>query len=196
MNEKKISRRDALGVIGKTGATLGAGTCFFLSLKTSPLLGALGDAPASGTAPAQAPRLKAVTSLPEKVVVSGSGSTLTVKISGPPGRHYAVAFATTDAREHYKAVADSRGTIGENGLGNLEVDVKSLPDGKVFLRVVTGRTGSFDEDIAGTEAFVVNASKGAIVGYEGILSRPLIGAKGDKAAAASFAAACFSGKQR
>ena len=37
MSRKTISRRDALGVIGKTGATLGAGACFFLSLRTSPL---------------------------------------------------------------------------------------------------------------------------------------------------------------
>jgi hypothetical protein len=192
MNEKKISRRDALGVIGKTGAALGAGTCFFLSLKTSPLLGALGDAPASGTAQAQAPRLKAVTSRPEKVVVSGSGSTLTVKISGPPGRHYAVAFATTDAREHYKAVANSRGYIGENGLGTVEVDVKSLPNGRVFLRIVTGKSGDFNEDIRGTQSFEVQLSNGALARFGGVHEKSLEKVE----AVATCAAAGYQSKKR
>lgn len=196
MSQKRLSRRAALGVIGKTGVAFGAGTCFFLSLKTSPLAGAFGDSPIDGTAQAQAPRRKAVLRVPEKVVISGSGSTLTVKISGPPGRHCAVAYATTDAREHYKAVANSRGLIGENGVGAIEIDMKGFPDGKIFLRIVTGRTSAFDEDIAGTEPFVIRVSKGAIARYEGVLSRPLISAKGPEAVAATAAAACVGGKRR
>lgn len=196
MGRKRISRRDALGVIGKTGATLGAGAYFFLSLKTSPLAGALGRSPITERARAQATRLKAAPRFAEKVVISGSGSVITVKISGPQGRHYAVAYATTDARERYKFVANSRGYIGENGLGTVEVDVKGFSDGKTFLRVVTGNTAAFDDDFAGTEAFVVHISKGAIARYEGVLSRPLINAKGPAVTAASFAAACGVAKKR
>jgi len=196
MSRKTISRRDALGVIGKTGATLGAGACFFLSLRTSPLAAAWRDPSSAGTAKAQSGRVKAGTRGPEKVVISGSGSRLRVKVSGPPGRHFALACAATDAPEHYKAVANARGYIGENGLGTLEVDVKGLPNGKVYLRVVTGNTNAFDDDIAGTEAFVIKVSKGAIAGYEGLLSRPAVGARGAEITAASFAAACVSTKKR
>lgn len=196
MVRKRISRRDALGVIGKTGAALGAGAYFFLSLKTSPLAGAWGRAPITGRAQARAPRLKAAPRVAEKVVISGSGSVLTVKISGPRGRHYAVSYAPTDARERYKFVANSRGYIGENGLGTIEVDVKGLPDGKTLLRVVTGNTDTFDDDFAGTEAFIVHISKGAIARFEGVLSRPLLNAKSSAVAVASFAAACGAAKKR
>ena len=196
MGRKTISRRDVLGVIGKTGAALGAGACFFLSLKTSPLEGAAKEAPVAGTGPAQLSRQKIAVQAAEKVVISGAGSKLTVKISGPSGRHFAVAYATADVREQYKAMAGARGYIGENGLGTVEADVKTLPSGKVFLRVVTGKTGAFDDDIAGTEAFVVQISKGAIAGYEGVLSRPLLSAKAGQVAVASFAAACWSAKKR
>ncbi len=162
MGRKKISRRDALGVIGKAAA-LGTGTYFFLSLKTSPLAGASLDAPVLEKAPPVA----------EKVVISGSGLTLMVKISGRPGRHCAVSYATTDAADSYKAVPSSRGVIGKDGLCTIAVDVKSLPSAKVYLRVVTGKTSAFDDDIAGTEAFIVHVSKGAIARYEGLQSRPL-----------------------
>ncbi len=196
MSHGKISRRNALGVIGKSGATLGAGACFFLSLRTSPLAAAWRNSSSAGAAKAQSGRLGAGTRGPEKVVISGSGSKLMVKVSGPPGRHYALACAATDALEHYKAVPNARGTVGRNGLGTLEVDAKALPDGKIFLRVVTGNTSAFDDDIAGTEAFVIKVSKGAIAGYEGLLSRPVVGAGGAETTAASFAAACVSAKKR
>lgn len=187
MTRMKMTRRDALGMIGKTGAALGTGTCFFLSLKTSPLAAAdrrqIGGR--AGTPGG-----------PEKVVISGTGSTLTARISGPPGRHYGIAWATTDALDGYKALANAKGYIGENGRGTIQVDAKALPDGKVFLRVVTAKTSSFDEDVAGTEAFVVKISRGAIVGYEGVLSRPLLSAKGNKASAASFASAGYAVKRK
>jgi len=162
MDRKKISRRDALRVIGKAAA-LGTGTYFFLSLKTSPLVGAPLDPPF----PLKSPPIA------EKVVISGSGSMLMVKISGQPGRHCAVSYAMTDAADFYKAVPNSRGVIGRNGLCSIAVDVKSLPSGKVYLRVVTGKTITFDDDIAGTEAFIIHVSNGLIAQFEGLPSRPL-----------------------
>lgn len=195
MSRKNLSRRDALGLIGKTGAAIGAGTCFFLSLKTSPLAGAGNDASAPGRGQVKASRLTAAPQVAEKVLISGTGAKLTVKISGPPGRHCGVSFATADSRERYKPAANARGYIGENGLATIEVDVKGLPSGKVFLRVVTGKSGAFDEDIAGTEAFVVHISRGAIARYEGLLSRPLENAGSAGIAVASLAAACYSVKR-
>ena len=169
MKRKTISRRDALGMIGKTGISFASGSYFFLTLRTSPL--------------APAPQIA------EKVLISGTGSRLTVQISSRPGRYCAVAYALTDSRPYYKAVANSRGLIGANGMAMIEVDVKSLPDGKIFLRVVTGNTNSFDDDIAGTEAFVIQVSRGAIAGYEGLTSRPMENASvGNNITVAS---ACF-----
>jgi len=192
MSRKTISRRNALGIIGKTGISLVSGTYFFLSLKTSPLAGAPKVTPVPGQGQVTAQRLKVAPQIAEKVGVSGSGSTLVFKISGPAGRHFGVSFAMTDTREHYKFVANSRGLIGENGLAIIEVDVRGLPNGKVFLRVVTGNTNSFGGDIAGTEAFVVQVSKGAIAGYEGLLNRPMEHAK--NATVAMAAAACGTQK--
>jgi hypothetical protein len=166
MSRRTISRRDALGVIGKTGAVLGAGTTFFLCLKTTPLSGA-------GYGQTNAPRLKASPRAAEKVLINGSGSTLTVKISGPAGRYFGVSYATTDAREHYKATENARGYIGENGLATIELDAKSLPNGKVFLRVVTAASAEFDKDIRGTRAFEVTIVNGVVTQFGGVHERPL-----------------------
>ena len=192
MSRRIISRRDALGVIGKTGAALGAGTCFFLSLKTSPLLGAIGDGPGPGRGQAKSPRLKIAPQVAEKVVVSGSGSTLIFKISGPAGRHCGVSFATADARDRFKAATNARGLIGENGLATIEVNAKGLPNGKVFLRVVTGASGEFSKDLRGTRAFEVTISNGVITKFGGVRERPLESAS----VAVSVAAAGYHSKSR
>ena len=184
MSRKTISRRDALGIIGKAGTALGAGTYFFLSLKTAPLLGAGGEAPVPGRGQAKSPRLKIAPQIAEKVVVSGSGSTLVFKISGPAGRHFGVSFATADARESYKAAANARGLIGENGLATIEVDVRGLPNGKVFLRVVTGASGEFSKGLRGTQAFEVTIHNGVVTKFGGVRERPL--------ESASFVIACAS----
>jgi hypothetical protein len=120
-----------------------------------------------------ATRLKAAPQIAEKVVVSGSASTLVFKISGPAGRHFGVSVATADAREHYKAAANTRGLIGENGLASIEVDVKGLPNGKVFLRVVTGASGEFSKDLRGTKAFEVTVLDGVVTKFGGVRERPL-----------------------
>jgi hypothetical protein len=180
MSCSKISRRAALGVFAKTGAALGAGTFFFLSLKTVRLADAAEAAP-QGKAPLGAT---------EKVMIGGAGSTLTVKISGVPGRYCGLSYATTDTQDHYRAVPNARGIIGKDGTVTVTSNVKDLPNGRIYLRVVTGRTSGFDEDIAGTEAFVVNISKGQIEGFEGLKSRPLENAKSIGVAVASVAAAC------
>jgi hypothetical protein len=178
MTRMKITRRNALGMIGRTGVALGAGTCFFLSLKTSPLAASdKGQRISRAGAPAA----------PEKVVISGVGSILTARISGPPGRHFGIAWATTDARDAYKALANAKGRLDEKGQGIVRINAKVLPEGRIFLRVVTGKTASFDEDIAGTEAFIIKVSKGAIAGYEGVLSRPLQSASRNQAVAIAAA---------
>jgi hypothetical protein len=185
MKPNKISRRDALGVIGKSGAALGTGTLFFLSLKTAPLAGAAKDGPQRQAPPRPA----------EKVMIGGSGPILTVKVSGLEGRYCGVAFAAADVQESYRPAPGARGRIGKTGTAAISLNVKDLPEGKVFLRIVTSRTDRFDADIAGTEAFVVNISKGSIAGYDGLTSRPLESLQGSKEACASFAAACYTAKR-
>jgi len=185
MSRKTISRRNALGIIGQAGTALGAGTYIFLSLKTSPLAGAPKVTPVPGKGQATAPRLKVAPQIAEKVVISGSGSTLVFKISGLAGRHFGVSFATADARESYKAAANTRGLIGENGLATIEVDVRGLPNGKVFLRVVTGTSGEFNKDLRGTQAFEVTISNGVVTKFGGVRERRL-----ESASAAATVAVC------
>ena len=186
MAKMKITRRNALGMIGKTGVALGAGTCFFLSLKTSPLW-ALDNK--------QKVLRKGTLTAPEKVVISGVGSILTARISGPPGRYYAIVCAATDTPNAYKPITKAQGRLDEKGQGIVRINAKILPKGKVFLRVATGKSPSFDEDVAGTEAFVVKVSKGVIAGYEGVLSRPLISARQNRAMATA-ASACVGAKRK
>lgn len=192
MNPKKISRRSALGVIGKTGAALGAGTYFFLTLKTAPLHGSIDGVPEQDPGRAQKTLPKPGLRPAEKVVISGSGSKLIVKISGPPGRHYAVVYATADSAEAYKPLLDARSYIGENGLGTVGIDVKGLPNGKIFLRVVTGSSSDFAQDRRGTEAFTITMANGAVSTFGGVRERPLRGTT----AVASLAAACLGTKVR
>jgi hypothetical protein len=178
MGFKKISRRDALGVIGRGGTAIGAGTLFFLTLKTAPFA-----ADGEQTVPSQAPARTT-----EKVIIAGSGPTLTVKLAGGRGRYFGVAYATVDAPEHYRPVPSARGRFAKNGAATITVRVGDLPEGRLFLRVVTGRTDRFEEDIAGTEAFVINVSKGRIESFEGVTSRPLQDAKSQIAVASCAAA--------
>ncbi len=192
MSRQKITRRDALGMIAKTGVTLGAGTCFFLSLKTSPLEAAPWDSPQEKLAGQKRRLPKKIKSVAEKVVISGSGSTLIVRISGPAGRHCGVAYATVDSKKHYKAAPRGRGVIGKNGLCTIRVDVKSLPSQKVYLRVVTGSKSDFTADIKGTKPFEVHISKGTVTRFGGTTGRALE----DTLAVATTASVGYQSKKR
>ena len=202
MSRKILSRRCALGLIAKTGATLGAGTCFFLTLKTRPLAAAPLCPPFEGRMRQKVNRPGINKADAENVVISGAGSALIVKIAGATGRHCGLAYAVIDADKSYKAVPGGRGVISSDGLCIIRVDVRKLPNRKVFLRVVTGNTRAFDDDFAGTEVFVVNIAGGAISGFEGVQSRPLINARGGEkglsavASSASSAAVGFGKKRR
>ncbi len=180
MSQKKVTRRDALGLIGKTGFTLSTGSLFFLSLKTFPLdrdslRGAFAEdqvkpPPKKPRVPAPRPPLKPV---PEKVMISGAGSKLRVRISGPPGRHCGVVFATSDKKESYRAVIRGRGVIKKDGICTLEIDTKSLPNQRVYLRVVTGPSSNFKTNVKGTKPFEVVIARGAVSRFVGVRERPL-----------------------
>lgn len=172
MGCKTISRRGALGIIGKTSISLLPGAYFFLSLRTSPFDAAL--------------------QVTEKVVISGFGSTLIFKISGPAGRHCGVCFALTNSREYYKPASNARGLIGENGLVTIQVDAKGLPNGKVFIRVVTGASREFNKGARGTQAFEVTIANGVVTMFGGVRERPLEGSS----AAASCATTGYDPKVR
>jgi hypothetical protein len=192
MSRQKITRRDALGMIAKTGATLGAGACFFLSLKTSPLAAAPWDSPQKQRADQKRRLPRGVKAVPEKVVISGSGSTLIFRISGPVGRHCGVAYAAVNSKKNYKAVSKGRGVIGKNGFCTIKVDVKSLPNQKVYLRVVTASRSDFTANVKGTKAFEVQVSKGTIARFGGATGRPLE----DATVVASVATAGYQSKKR
>ena len=189
MSSTKISRRNALGLIARSGATLGAGAAFFVSLRTAPLeaasesAGSLADDQAvSRGAPKRSFKVD------EKVLVSGAGSTLVFKISGAPGRHCGVSFADADTRDRYKAAPGGRGVIGANGLCVIELDLKHFADRKLYFRVVTAGSGDFENDRRGTDVFEIVLAKGAISRFGGVRERLLDGAS---ASTTSIAAMCY-----
>lgn len=188
MSPKKISRRDALGLIARSGATWGAGAAFFVSLRTAPFADGSGSlSPLDDEQVVQRARPRGGPRREEKVLVSGSGSTLVFKISGQPGRHCGVSFADLDTRDHYKAAPGGRGIIGKDGLCVIELDLKHFADRKFYFRVVTGSSSDFENDRRGTEVFEVVLAKGAISRFGGVRERMLDGAT----AAATMAALCY-----
>ncbi|MDZ7665522.1 MAG: hypothetical protein U5K27_09405 [Desulfotignum sp.] len=163
-----MTRRDALGVFAKAGAAFGTGICFFLSLKTSPMADALQDFSQKKPSVKKDSFPNRIDSTAEKVVISGTGSTITFRISGSAGRHCGVAYATTDSREHYRGISKARGIIGRDGLGTIQINVKDLPAGKVYIRVVTGLKKDFSVGTRGTQAFVIHNANGVVIDFGGL----------------------------
>ena len=193
---KSLTRRDVLGILGKAGTSLSSANLIFLSLRTHSLDNAAldrADWEAQVRPPQVKPRppVKSAKPLePEKVLISGSGSTLVFKISGRPGRHCAVAFSRTNAPEHYKPFPRSRSVIARNRTVIIKLNVKNLPDQKAFFRIVTGATRSFSRGIRGTRAFEVVIAGGKVSQLVGLKERPL----GEATAVASAAVACYGDK--
>ena len=188
MEKGKKSRRQALGLIGKAGVIMGAAPIFFVSLNIIPESETDYESELSGR---QQDRTKNVK---EKAVVSGSGSQLTVKVSGKPGRHYFVAVAGSDVRENYGAFPNSKGIINPRGLGSKVIDLKILSNSRIYIKIVTGETDKFDSQLAETEAFIVNLKGGIIAAFEGVVSRPILEHEGSMIAVASTAAVCSINK--
>jgi hypothetical protein len=163
----KKSRREALGMIGKTGICIGAGPAFFVSLKIQP---------------EQRAQKKSSSGVQEKAVIIGSGSKLTVKIFGKPGRHFFIAVAGSDVKENYRSLPNAKGIINQRGAGEIFVDIGNLLNARIFLKIVTSDTEKFDSISGATEAFIINAKDGTFLSFEGITDRPILGAKALSAA--------------
>ena len=188
MEKEKKSRREALGLIGKAGIFMGAVPYFFVSLNIYPEAETDCKSELSGRQQARTKDVK------EKAVVSGSGSQLTVKVSGKPGRHYFVAVAGSDVRENYGAYPNSKGIINSRGLGSKVIDLKIISNSRIYIKIVTGETDKFETQLAETEAFIVNLKGGKIAAFEGVVSRPIIEHNGSMIAVASTAAVCSINK--
>lgn len=193
--KKKMSRRDAIGMIGKTGLSLSTAQFFFLSLNTQPLAGRTHDDAASDVQvrpPRKKPLAKPVPAAPaEKVMISGSGTMLTFRISGPPGRHCAVSYAMVNKKAEYRPLNKSRKVIEKNGSVTIPVDVSDLPNQKLFFRVVTGATADFTRVVRGTKVFEVVVAGGKIARFVGVSNRSLSNAS----AVASAATACYAARK-
>ncbi len=109
MENKKKSRREVLKLIGKTGLFLGAVPVFFTSLKITPQSEAATNYLTGATQ---------LTNIQEKAFISGSGSSLTINVTGKPGRAFFVTFAGTNIRENYRRIPGSDGIINSRGTGN------------------------------------------------------------------------------
>jgi len=167
MNNEKKSRREALKLLGKTGLFLGAVPVFFTSLKFNPIeeTGILNDFPGL-------PQFRTV--IEEKALISGSASSLTVNVSGKPGRVFFVTFAMTNLRENYRRIPGSDGVISARGTGNVTINTASIPSTKVYVKVITGEANNTTSGISETEPVVITIQNGAIQAFEGTVSRPFL----------------------
>jgi hypothetical protein len=169
-NEKK-SRREALRLIGKTGLFLGTVPVFFTSLKIAPesetgLINNLPGTPQTRT-----------TSIQEKAFISGSGSSLTVKVTGKPGRVFFVAFAGQDVKENYRRLPGSESIINSSGTGSVVINTKNITNTRIYVKVITGEKNNLNTQLAETEAFIITTKEGVINTFEGVVSRPILDSK-------------------
>jgi hypothetical protein len=169
-NEKK-SRRETLKLLGKTGLFLGSVPVFFTSLNINPLneIGVLSDAPAAS--PANPPIVG------EKAFISGSGTSLTVKVTGTPGRVFFVTFASTDVRENYRRVPGSDGVINARGNGSVVINTKNIPNNRVYLKVMTGEPNNVKSGLGETGAFMITIKEGVMQTFDGTVERPIMESK-------------------
>jgi hypothetical protein len=163
-NEKK-SRREALKLLGKTGLFLGSVPVFFTSLNINPL----DDLPEAS--PANPPIDG------EKAFISGSGTNLTVKVTGKPGRVFFVTFASTDVRENYRRVPGSDGVINARGSGSVVINTKSIPNNRVYLKVMTGEPNNVKNGLGETGAFMITIKEGIMQTFDGTAGRPIMETK-------------------
>lgn len=189
---KKVTktRREALGMIGKTGIALGAVSYFFLSLRTFPE-----NEKNSGTDRSRSPQ-NMTGAVQEKAVISGSGSKLTVTVSGKPGRHFFVAMAGSDNIEKYQRFPNSNGIINSRGKGSVVISTESIANSRIYLRIVTCDSGDFNSNLAQTEAFVISTKGGIIEAFEGLVSRPVIAPGINKITCAASIAAANAGNNK
>jgi hypothetical protein len=166
MENKKKSRREVLKLIGKTGLFLGAVPVFFTSLKITSQSEAATNYLTGATQ---------LTNIQEKAFISGSGSSLTVNVTGKPGRAFFVTFAATDIKENYRRISGSDGIINARGTGTLTVNVRYIPNTRIYLKVITAEPTNLRTPVGGTEPFVVSIRNGAIYSFEGLVSRPILG---------------------
>jgi hypothetical protein len=169
-NENK-SRREALKLLGKTGLFLGSVPVFFTSLKITPLNASRlrNDLPESS--PAYPPIVE------EKAFISGSGSSLNVKVTGNPGRVFYVTFASTEVRENYRRVPGSDGVINARGSGSVVINTKNIPNTRVYLKVMTGEPNNLRSRLGETVAFMVTIKEGVMQTFDGTAGRPIMETK-------------------
>lgn len=170
MENGKKSRREALGLLGKTGIILGAGSYFFISMKTAP--------EGETVSELQDNRQRRMNPVQEKALITGSGSRLTVKITGKPGRRFFIGMAASDEKEKYRAFPGTQGIIGADGMKSVDVNLADILHNRIYLKVFAADTDKFDKAVAETEAFVIYTKDGVIDRFEGLVSRPVLDSKG------------------
>jgi hypothetical protein len=168
MNNEKKSRREALKLLGKTGLFLGSVPVFFTSLNINPLdeTDGLNDLPETSSPSALI--------IGEKAFISGSGTSLTVKVTGNPGRVFFVTFASGDVRENYRRVPGSDGIINARGSGSVVINTKSIPNTKVYLKVMTGEANNVKSGLGETAAFMITIRDGVMQTFDGTVERPIM----------------------
>jgi hypothetical protein len=180
MNNEKKSRREALKLLGKTGLFLGSVPVFFTSLNINPL----DDTPETSPAPSSivgetvsASGSETSLVVGEKAFISGSGTSLTVKVTGNPGRVFFVTFASSDVRENYRRVPGSDGVINARGSGSVVINTKSIPNTKVYLKVMTGEPSNVKSGLGETGAFMITIREGVMQTFNGTVERPIMETK-------------------
>jgi hypothetical protein len=165
MKYENKSRREALKLLGRTGLLMGAVPVFFTSLKINPVEASEGQEESGSL----------VSAVEEKTTISGSGSSLTVNVSGKPGRVFYITFALTNVRENFRRIPGSDGVISARGTGRITINTTAIPSAKVYVKVITGEANNTSTGISETEPVVITIENGTIKAFEGTISRPILG---------------------
>lgn len=169
MKNQEKSRREVLVFLRDAGVALTASPFFLLSISTSPLEGSVGSL-ASELVPEGGGR----SLRNEKVSISGSNSGLRISVVGRPGRSCVVVWSPIDDPERYAPLKTARGPTNEKGRCVFEVASSVIPEGRVYLRILTSSDADFRVDLRGTEAFEIVTSGGKIKRFVGTRERALV----------------------
>ena len=150
--------------MGRTGLFLGAMPVFFTSLNMHPA--------EASEFPDKPGNQRSVTD--EKATISGSGTSLTVNVSGKPGRVFFVTFALNNIAENFRRIPGSDGVISARGTGKVSINTASIPSARVYLKVITGEANNTSSGISETEPVVITFMNGTIQAFEGTITRPFL----------------------
>ncbi len=169
MKNQEKSRREVLVFLRDAGVALTASPFFLLSISTSPLEGSVGSL-ASELVPEGGGR-----SLRNEKVERQRVQLRVAHFSRRPAWAFMRCGVVSNRRPGgYAPLKTARGPTNEKGRCVFEVASSVIPEGRVYLRILTSSDADFRVDLRGTEAFEIVTSGGKIKRFVGTRERALV----------------------